>query len=207
MKTILTIIILSTALIACAPKAQPSDIMVKNVYGQIVTWKTFPVVFSFHQNFPQDKREIVKIEITKFNIIAGAEVFKISDTITTKVQPKENSKDGVNTLYWDFNQAFRMQPSEQGKASVFWVGTDIIESDINLQSSFLPQVDFATLIRHELLHTLGLSHSHFDLMNTHLAAYTTKEWDKDLITQWRSEINTYAQVKLPVLGSDSLASK
>jgi hypothetical protein len=186
---------------------QPSEIMVKNVYGEIVTWKQFPIVFTFHSNFPQDKQEMVKIEIQKFNLIAGAEVFKISPQVLNHLQPLKNEKDGINTLYWDFNQAFNMNVSEQGKASVFWVGSEIKEADINLQSSLLTYVDFPTLIRHELLHTLGLNHSHYELMSPHLPAGTVREWDKTLISQWIYEASTYAKVKLPISGFDTLASQ
>lgn len=199
------ILLLAFALIGCT-RPQSSEIMVKNVYGEILSWQKFPVVFSFHSSFPEDKKAIVQLEITKFNLLAKAEVFRLSPEPTTKEQPQKNEKDGINTLYWDFNQAFNMSPSEQGKASIFWMGSEIQEADINLQSLAITQVDFSTLLRHELLHSLGLSHSDYELMSPYLPIDTIRDWDQKLISQWTQEIRRYAKVQLPLVGENQWAS-
>lgn len=49
------ILLLALVLVGCT-KPQNSEIMVKNVYGEILSWQKFPVVFTFHSSFPEDKK-------------------------------------------------------------------------------------------------------------------------------------------------------
>ena len=99
-----------------------------------------------------------------------------------------------------------MSPAEQGKASIFWIGSEIQEADINLQALAITQVDFQTLIRHELLHSLGLSHSNYEIMSPYLPTSTIRDWDQKLISQWTQEIKMYAKVQLPLVGDHQWAS-
>lgn len=205
------LLILCISVVGCLTQRQnqKSKVMVQNVYGEVISWNKFPVVFTFHKDFPADKRIIVKAEITKFNKLVGQEIFQISNQLILGSQStNKNKPNGINTIYWDFNQAFNMNHSEQGKTSVFWKGTEIYEFDINIQASMVNGYDFATLIRHELFHSLGVKHIDNTLMNPYLPEATVREWDLGLIQDWKQDLTTYAHVQFTAqTTSADLASK
>jgi hypothetical protein len=174
---------------------QTTKVIIQNGYGEVVSWKSFPVVFVFHKDFPKDKRLTVQAEVDKFNEIMGQEIFKISSQESHELQPERNVTNGVSTLYWNFNASFRMTPAEQGRTTIFWSGQDIYEADINLQEANLTEIDFATLIRHELFHSLGAKHVEHTLMHPYLPNHTTREWDLELIAEWKKDLIKYTEVK------------
>jgi hypothetical protein len=188
--TILVILSLATFIACTRPSPQSTVLLVQNVYGEGITWKQFPIVFTFHESVPLEYRKIIIEEMNQFNILSKEEIFKVSENIASSKESNQKPKDGQNIIYFDFNKSFEMTPSEQGKTSVYWVGNDIKEADINIQTSRIIQIDFKTLIRHELCHVLGIKHNErvFDLLSSSLPENTTRNLTPELISLWKQEV-------------------
>lgn len=184
MKKLLIVLLPLVFLAVSCTNSREENLFNTNVYGNPISWKKYPIPFSFHQDFPENKKREVLEEISSLNQILGFEAISIANETSSSVV----LRDGSNTLYWGFNETFRMTPTEQGKTVVVWIGSDIIEVDVNFNPAFT-EVDFKSLVRHEICHVLGIKHSDtISLMSPYLPDYEIRPWDESLLTQWKERL-------------------
>lgn len=192
MKKILLLVCCSLSLLACHdPLAKPnSKILVLNYDNQGVSWNHFPIQLAFYQGFPEDKKRIIRQEIDDLNTHLKFSAFIVSYLDNTQNSIPQG--DQVNLLYWgqpsSLNNFFSQ--NEQAKTTVYWTNTTIYEADISFNiSQITPDLDFATLVRHELSHALGMRHlDNFYLMNPVLPPATTRPWNDQLLSLWKKDI-------------------
>jgi hypothetical protein len=157
---------------------------VQNVYGERISWKNnIPISFHIHQSVPMEYRPVIESAMKKWERVAGRALFKlISQNYPGPDKPRQ---DGLNVIYW-LNTWDSYRGTEQGRTSVYWIGSEIREADIRVnafnfdfyidQPKSSRDVHFESLIIHELGHVLGLKH--YDdgqsVMGTYLAANTER---------------------------------
>lgn len=188
---------------------ESSSFFVTNIYGQVIKQQSLPVIFDFDQSVPRDKFSHFEKAVSSLNIQLGVEAIRLSYKITSNTSFNNREKDQQNTIYWgNYSNNFLAleNPSEQGRASVFWIGDKIMESDIRFNpfshNDFI-NIDLDTLIKHELLHTLGFKHNdeYSNILNTYLPANTKKEpLDKNYINAFLTAYSSTI-VKEKVLSS------
>lgn len=186
MKTIMVLILLFAQIIP------NEDQLFITFLNKKVVLKNFPVVFHFHNDFPEEKKTLFVKEINALNEIIGFEVFKVSNQIETTKNRYLTTK---NVIYWRNKQ--EMLFGQQAKTDIVYFGDSIVKIDIAYNNSF-PYVDFGTITRHELLHALGIQHKATNLlMHPYLPNFTKRDWDLELISSWKKEvfINKIPEIK------------
>jgi hypothetical protein len=165
---------------ACAPKKQNDCGYVQNVYGERISWKgSLPITLYVHSSVPPQYYGAIQAAAATWEKTAGRKLFNI---VTTQpfTGPVDPHKDGYNVIYlmsnWESDRA-----SEQARTSVYWVGDQIKEADIRLNSKFKfywnqpgvgDEINIEALVLHEMGHVLGLKHKDFggSVMATYLPA-------------------------------------
>lgn len=187
-KAVVVLPVLALGLQACGPKykSEESCGFVQNVYGERISWKAeVPVELYIHESVPTSMYVGIEKAIQKWEETAGRPLFKIRGYgITGQLNPRQ---DGVNMIYWMSNWEAN-KTSEQARTSVYWVGDQIRETDIRINSknfnfyidqpvSATNSVHFESLLVHELGHVLGLKHKDDSdsVMATYLASNTTRD--------------------------------
>lgn len=103
---------------------ESSPFFVTNIYGQVIKQQSLPVTFDFDQSVPKDKFNDFEKAVTSLNTQLGIEAIRLSYKITSNTSFNNREKDQQNTIYWekDSNNFLALEnPSEQGRASIFWI--------------------------------------------------------------------------------------
>ena len=156
---------------ACGRKVQPEQgcNFVQNSALQRVSWgDRTPVKFYVHTSVPPKFYSAIESAVDQWNLRLGREILRIESFNMTG--PPVPSRDGYNVIYfldtWDLDKF-----TEQGRTTIYWTGDSIYEADIRINDkdfdffvgdisvAQFQQVDFESLILHELGHSLGLAHN------------------------------------------------
>ncbi len=169
---------------ACAPKSQDDCGFVQNVYGERISWKgNLPITLYVHSSVPKQYYGAIQAAAKVWEDQLGHKLFNIvtDQPITGPIDPH---KDGSNVIYmmdtWEPDRT-----AEQARTSVYWVGDQIKEADIRINSKFsfywnqvgTPEgINIEALVLHELGHVLGLKHKDHDgsVMATYLPSDTDR---------------------------------
>jgi hypothetical protein len=172
-------------LVNCGTKreAQPDCGFVQNVYGERISWKDSAAIpLYIHESFPAAMLPALQKAMARWDLVLGRTAFRIAQT---GYQSSSPAQDGVNVMYW-LKTWEANKTTEQARTSVYWVGDQIKEADIRINSkNFNFYLDTATagnsvhlesLLVHELGHVLGLKHRDEagSVMATYLAAQTQR---------------------------------
>lgn len=166
---------------ACSPKSQKDCGFVQNVYGERISWKgNLPVVMHLHESVPAEYAMSMASAAETWNRSAGRKVIEVR-TDQRILGDGSVQKDNLNVIY--FNNSWESDKSnEQARTSVYWIGDQIKETDIKINSkdfSFYTNqnsnnggVNIEALVLHEMGHVLGLKHKDAEgsVMATYLAS-------------------------------------
>lgn len=182
-------------LTACAPskffeafqpqyKQQEDCGFVQNVYGERISWKgKYPILIQVHESVPQEFYSSITESLETWEKAAGKKMFQVVNW--SAKGPLTPRQDGINTIY-NLDQWEAEKHTEQARTSVYWVGDQIREFDIRINSkdfrfySEVPQngyeVHLPSLFVHEVGHALGLKHkdSGGSVMATYLASNVSR---------------------------------
>lgn len=198
-KTLAILIMMSVlpmTMVACSPnrlyesfypqyKAEDSCGFVQNVYNQRISWKgKLPIHLQVHESFPAADMDALFAAAKQWELVLGRKAFDIDTTLVTG--PLSPRQDGQNIIYylsdWEADR-----PTEQARTTVYWVGDQIYEADIRINSKNFtfyldePQnggdVHLESLLVHELGHVLGFKHndSGGSVMATYLSSNTIRD--------------------------------
>jgi hypothetical protein len=181
------LLLLSTALslAACGPKHKEQEPcgFVQNVYGERISWKDSSAIpLLVHESFPTEMLPALKAAIKDWELAIGRPMFRVLQTNYNSAGPQQ---DGVNVIYWmktwEADKAL-----EQARTSVYWIGDQIREADIRLNSANFSfyidtpidyrSVHLESLLVHELGHVVGLKHKEDagSVMATYLASQSKR---------------------------------
>lgn len=143
---------------------EPSCNFVQNSKLQRVSWKGQVAKMYIHQSVPQEYHKTIKDAAEVWNKEVGYKIISIESVVNGSETP---TQDGYNIIYWMKNWD-TSKSVEQARTTIYWKGPYIYEADMrvnakNHQYSVLTdtpggQVDFHSLIVHEMGHVLGLAH-------------------------------------------------
>ena len=176
---ILTFTLAAALLIqACSPQNNPPQTQcgfVMNTKSQRVSWgERVPVLMYADPTVPQAYYPAVQRAMARWNQVLGREVVKLVGSIGSF--PNER-QDGVNVIYFRSNWSESEQMrSKQAITTIHWAGSQIFEADLAVNTRHFrystaeapsaSEVDFESLMVHEIGHVLGLDHedSQFTVM-------------------------------------------
>lgn len=172
---------------ACSRRLDPEDPcnFVQSSEKQRVSWKDdLPVKLMVHASVPREAYADIEASVKHWNDVMYAQGLKkpafVIDLwgVGGPIAPRQ---DFNNMIYWMDN----WEPDlafQQARTTIYWTGSRIYEADIRIntrdhQYSFHStaglnrDVDFQSLMVHELGHVLGLAHteSSQSVMQTELA--------------------------------------
>lgn len=170
----LALILTTTAALltqACSRPLKPEAAcdFVQNPERQRVSWgANLPVKLFVHESVPVDAYPALDKAINEYNLKLGGgrEIFKIvAYGASGTMEPK---RDGYNMIYW-FKSWDANRKTEQARTTIYWTGKEIFEADIRINAADFSyslgentnptDVDFTSLLVHELGHALGLGHT------------------------------------------------
>jgi hypothetical protein len=172
-------IALTLLVTACGPKLQPQQScnFVQNSEEQRVSWKgEVPIDIYVHESVPSNFIKPLLKAMAQWEMQTGHALFRLAGVKTGPLTP---SRDGQSVIYWfkTWNQGLE---TEQARTTIYWVGDRIDEADMYVDGSNFTyaeadptpaEVDFESLMVHELGHVLGYQHivDHPSVMSPTLA--------------------------------------
>ena len=155
-------------------KAQPSCNFVENQNLQRVSWSPndLPVNLYLDSSVPQQYIPTIEKAIAIWNQV-GQSIAHEDFFVLRSGDPGSSSptQDGYNKIYFVHTWTSTTD-NEQGLTTVYWAGSRIYEANIRINATGMFQyftsstnpnrysdVDFESLILHELGHALGLAHT------------------------------------------------
>jgi predicted Zn-dependent protease len=157
---------------ACGRKLQPEPAcnFVQNQNMQRVSWShSLPVTIYLDSSVPLEFEPAIVSAVAKWNAVGQSVMNRDFFNIGSGSPGSSRiEQDGYSKIYflntWEANR-----PSEQARTTVYWMGSDIYESDMRVNHknfdffmSSRPdpaKVHLESLIIHELGHMLGLAHT------------------------------------------------
>lgn len=180
---------------ACAPnrffeafqpqyKPQEDCGFVQNVYGERISWKgRYPILIQVHESVSSEMYSSISQALENWEKVVGKKMFQVVNwSVKGPLVPRQ---DGVNTIY-NMSEWEEAKHTEQARTSVYWVGDQIKEFDIRINSkdfrfyADVPQnghdVHLPSLFVHEIGHGLGLKHKDSDgsVMATYLSSNVSR---------------------------------
>jgi hypothetical protein len=165
---LLALVVVGLSLQACTPKSQPEQScnFVQNSESQRISWgPQVPVVLLIDNSVPHQYFDAIQAAAKQWNAKVGREVIKIGGWVKTNGVP---SQDNQNIIYF-LNTWEADRSNEQARTTVYWAGDRIYEADIRINAhdftffsgdtAVVSEVDFQSLVLHEMGHVLGLAHS------------------------------------------------
>lgn len=156
---------------------------VQNSRIQRVSWKNeTPVTINIDSSVPEIYYEAILSAMERWEQAMQRDLFKFGGVVSGG---QNALKDGASIIYWLENwgsgeQCLSSNTSkvacEQARTTIYWMGEQIYEADIMVNASATSnftysaseeakggEVDFESLMVHELGHVLGLSHNDIDV--------------------------------------------
>ena len=181
---ILVMSVAVTQMTACGEKPAPqtSCNFVQNSDMQRVSWKSsVPIQIWIHESVPTQYHAAILQSMSQWEYSTGRKLFQAMGIDHGPLQP---AQDGKNVIYW-MPTWDATRPTEQARTTIYWQDNVIHEADIlvNTQNftysapDAVPnQVDFQSLILHELGHSLGLQHD--TVTGSVMAAYLADDYER-----------------------------
>lgn len=149
-----------------ATQAQEDCGYIQNEFGERVSWKSnLPIRLLLDSSIPGDMIPIISSASEKWEKASGKKLFEFQQSNqSTSLKP---SSDKINSVYWskDWSENHK---SQQALTILTYLGPLITEADIKINAKDYEfytttpqnsvQVNFESLIIHELGHVLGLKH-------------------------------------------------
>lgn len=162
---ILTSILIFT-LVGCGPTPAPQQAcnFVQNSDQQRVSWKgQLPIDIYVHESVPTNFIAPLLRAMARWELQTGHKLFRLAGTQSGPLSP---SQDGQSVVYW-YTQWTQSSQSEQAQTTIYWQSDRINEADIVVDGGNFTysendptaaEVDFESLMIHELGHVLGYKH-------------------------------------------------
>lgn len=180
MKTLLIILLSLTT--ACTPH-KVKDTLLESTFkldnkGNPLKHKKLPITFYIDSSVPKDKIAAFKQTADDLNKSLGVRAVNISLEKVTD-ETFETHSD-VNQIFWITTKKDTLSPGEEAKTQLYWTDYEsIVNSDIDFNSfqfEGFKDYDLGTLIRHEMMHSLGFCHvnDNTDIMNPTLGKHEVR---------------------------------
>lgn len=145
------LVLLSIA--ACAPK-QELNCYFHTIGSQRahLPLDSRPIYFQIHENVPEEFRATIHEAAAVWKSKSGSPLIKISENIYSG--PNGKNLDNSNVIYYT-----DIKTGELGRATVWYAGASIVESDILMDNKIKSLSTFKIVMIHEFGHALGLKHN------------------------------------------------
>lgn len=157
---------------ACGRTVDPetSCNFVQNSSLQRVAWKAgSQIELHIHESVPQEYWPAIDSAVNTWNQTLTNSKTSIVIVGRGTTGPKSPKRDGYSIVYW-MDTWEENKPLEQARTTIYWSGDNIYEGDIKVndlnfdftaasQVNGGSEIDFESLMTHEIGHLLGLGHT------------------------------------------------
>jgi hypothetical protein len=175
---------------SCTPKPNKCTGVVKNVYGEAIIWRNLPITLNISSSFPEHLKLAIYRSASTWEKAVGRKMFNILDNSDIAL-----NRNGVSSIHY-LTTYEDDRASEQGRASIYWGGDEIKESDIRVngknfsyylddQDKYHNKVNMEALMLHELGHLLGLNHN--DDVDSVMQSTLANETDRISLSEFDTE--------------------
>ncbi len=193
-------------LASCATKKEPSCGFVINSAEQRLSWNnSLPLTLSLHPNVPSDLRHAFYTGADLWEEEHGIDFFNIQELSEgSSAIPR---RDNRSIVYWDkqWNKK-KDKESEQAKTTIYWMGSQIIDSDIRFNAEHYGFYTNEDIDRHEDIDNIfgknnnqhikkQASTNNFNIINHLMAFIEQRDFKANVISQASNILPSYTHLR------------